>query len=276
MENGGLTLTEPEPLMSLDLVQYRLKLMEIRRAFESKLKSKCGFHTMQDIEVFWHCLDTEPVDNVFGRFKYYKCSVPNCTTRDASGQHSWYLYWNPKIVPKEKRKSNVHALCSNTLHFTTPSVDIQKMIIDGFPKAFQLYLGNGLDGKTLSPTNEFYVANKGFTTSSSSVNLTLDRERLRDLIVQTTQTPNSRDQASSSSAPAPALMASTQPIDPEPQPSCSSSSGSTGSGSGTKRTADDAFIDYLKAELQNLSEDEQGEFKVSTVDILRKIKRNSP
>jgi len=262
-----------EPLMTLDLVQYRLKLMEIRRAFIPKLKSKLskrGTKIILDIEVFWYSSDAEPTDNIFGRFKY-KCTNPNCTNRDTSGQHSWFLYWNPKIVPKENRQSNVDALCSNTLLFTKPSVEIQKMIIDGFPKAFQLYLGNGLDGKTLSPTNEFYVANRGFTQSSSSRRMMLDRERNRST-EDAGRTPNSQDQATSSSAAAAAPTA--QPIESGTQSPCSSSTGTnTNTSTGTKRTAADAFIDYLKAELQSLSEDEQGEFKFSTVDIIRKIRQ---
>jgi len=151
-------------IMNLDLVDYQRKIVEIRDAFETKFRSRMNNNELS-IEVYW-TEAVNPVDNVFARFNY-SCTTPNCAKHSLNGKPVWIIYWNPKIVPKQNRQSDVNAKCAPK-DFTTLSIRIQQLIVDDFSSGFSLYLENGIDGCDLNRANEYYMARIGFRPTSSS------------------------------------------------------------------------------------------------------------
>lgn len=147
-----------------DLKRYQARLLEIRDLYRNKLPNDHLFgitvawstsnqpssDPLKTFNVFdhnWYNFNqSSPQDpNVFAEFSY-PCrngSGGNCH-RAKNGRGTWFLFWDPTLVPEKDILSDLWGLCSPIQEFTVPSVEIQKILTTEFPKHFQLYLHDGV------------------------------------------------------------------------------------------------------------------------------------
>jgi len=124
-----------EPTTEFDLPHYHAMLRKIRK--------KVDRHPSRFESVLWAVDEDEAAaTNVFATFR------SPCVRHDRHAENgaTWKLFWDPRKVPANDRKSDIHARCISQVYLKINRLYIQSKIEHRFPSVFEIYLGDGISG----------------------------------------------------------------------------------------------------------------------------------